>query len=108
MFSVFHCAAARGQYECLETLLNENANIWLRSRRGEFPIHEAFSNDHLDCVDLFIDKCDARKVCNSANIYDGTSILHLAAAANNLRLCKRLVENGADMNALMKTSKVRN
>ena len=59
----------------------------------------------VECVDLFIERIvPTKRVCNSANIYDGSSILHLAAADNNLKLCKRLVENGADLNVLMKTS----
>jgi hypothetical protein len=56
---------------------------------------------------LFIERVEpVEKVVNSTNIYDGCSILHLAAADNNLKICKRLVENGADLNQIMKTSTV--
>jgi hypothetical protein len=39
-------------------------------------------------------------------MYDGRTILHLAAADNDLKLCKRLVADGIDVNCLMKTSSV--
>ena len=38
------------------------------------------------------------------NIHDGRTLLHLAASENDLKLCKRLITDGADVNPLMKTS----
>ena len=127
---VFHCAASRGQLKCLTILLNENSSIWVRNRNGDYPIHEAFINKHLgrlfyndstqsnvlkfiifvyfeECVYLFLKKISGPKVANSTNIYNGCSILHLAAVENDLKLCKRLVACGASLDSLMKVSKVK-
>jgi ankyrin repeat protein len=45
--TVYHCAAAKGQYECLEVLLNKSTSIWLRNNQGDYPIHEAYYNKNL-------------------------------------------------------------
>ena len=48
---VYHCSAARGQYECLKLLLTANPTIWLRNRNGEYPIQEAFTNKHIGMIE---------------------------------------------------------
>ena len=60
----------------------------------------------IDCVYFFLDTILDKKAARSTNLYDGRSILHIAAAENDLNLCKRLVAGGADVNSLMKTSTV--
>jgi ankyrin repeat protein len=45
--TVYHCAAARGQLNCLKIICQKNADIWLKNRRGDTPIHEAFYNKKL-------------------------------------------------------------
>lgn len=47
-----------------------------------------------------------KKASKSSNIYDGRTLLHLAAADNDLKLCKRLIADGVEVNCLMKTSSV--
>ena len=44
---MLHCAAAKGQLKCLKIICKKNADIWLRNRRGDFPIHEAYYNKEL-------------------------------------------------------------
>ena len=39
-------------------------------------------------------------------MYDDCSMLHNAAAENDLKLCKRLISEGVDVNCLMKTYSV--
>ncbi len=44
---VYHCAAAKGQIECLECLCKKNSDIWLKNKRGDYPIHEAYYNRNM-------------------------------------------------------------
>ena len=53
-----------------------------------------------------LDTVSEKKAAKSFNMYDGRTILHLAAADNDLKLCKKLVSCGADINSLMKSSVV--
>jgi ankyrin repeat protein len=57
-------------------------------------------------VYYLLDKIADRKACKASNMYDGRTVLHLAAAENDLKLCKKLVQNGANVNALMKATAV--
>ncbi len=43
----YHCAAAKGQMKCLKILCQNNPSIWVRNRRGDYPIHEAYYNKQL-------------------------------------------------------------
>lgn len=36
-----HCAAFKGNIDCLKRLVKSNADIWIKSKRGDYPIHEA-------------------------------------------------------------------
>lgn len=42
--SVYHSTAAKGQLKCLKLLCEKDATIWLRNRKGDYPIHEAYYN----------------------------------------------------------------
>lgn len=63
--------------------------------------------NNLECLYYLIDAINDKRASRSSNMYDGRTILHLAAADNDLKLCKRLVADGVDVNCLMKTSTVR-
>ena len=52
---------------------------------------------------MFLDKISDKKAVKSANMYDNCTLLHNAAADNDLKLSKRLIEEGLDVNCLMKT-----
>ena len=55
-----------------------------------------------------LDTISDKKAAKSSNIYDGRTILHMVAADNDLKLCKKLVSCGAEINGLMKSSSVIN
>ena len=44
---MYHCAAAKGQLKCLKALCKKSSDIWLRNRRGDYPIHEAYYNKEI-------------------------------------------------------------
>lgn len=59
-----------------------------------------------ECVYFLLDTISEKRASKSSNLYDGRTLLHLVAADNDLKLCKRLVADGVDVNCLMKTSSV--
>jgi ankyrin repeat protein len=105
--TVFHSAAAKGQLKCLKLLCEKDATIWLRNRKGDYPVHEAYYNKQMDCVYYLLDTIKEKKAIKSVNQIDGRSLLHLAAAENDVKLCKKLVSSGADVNPLMRTALVK-
>ncbi|CAF4397912.1 unnamed protein product, partial [Adineta steineri] len=36
-----HCATLNGNLDCLKQLIKYNANIWIKNKRGDYPVHEA-------------------------------------------------------------------
>ena len=36
-----HCAALKGSIDCLKCLIKYNADIWIKNKRGDYPVHEA-------------------------------------------------------------------
>lgn len=36
-----HCAALKGTLDCLKRLLASHADIWMKNKHGDYPIHEA-------------------------------------------------------------------
>lgn len=49
-----YCACEYGHRECLEILLNYNADIFLANYFGQLPFDIAIQNGHSNCVDLLI------------------------------------------------------
>lgn len=90
----------------MKLLCEKDSTIWLRNRKGDYPTHEAFYNKHSDCVYYLLDTIKEKKAYKSVNSVDGRTLLHLAAADNDLKLCKRLIAGGAEINPLLKTSTV--
>jgi hypothetical protein len=38
-----HCAILKGNLVCLKYLIKSNANIWIKNKCGDYPIHEAIN-----------------------------------------------------------------
>jgi len=43
---VSHCAAALGKPTLLRELEEKGANLWIKSHKQEYPLHEALVNHH--------------------------------------------------------------
>ncbi|CAF1099861.1 unnamed protein product [Rotaria sordida] len=112
-----HCAALKGNINCLKCLIEHNADIWIKNKRGDYPIHEAINsisfskfrnekNDQLqrECLDFvrFILQLYPKKV-NIQNSEHRTS-LHLAANFGDVTMCKILIECGARVNSFIQTT----
>ncbi|CAF5180200.1 unnamed protein product, partial [Rotaria magnacalcarata] len=107
-----HCAALKGNIDCLKFLIEYNGDIWVKNKRGDYPIHEAINavplsklrnqnNDQLqkDCSDVvrFILQLYPKKI-NIQNDENRTP-LHLAASLGDINMCKVLIECGARVNS---------
>ncbi|CAF2064495.1 unnamed protein product [Rotaria magnacalcarata] len=112
-----HCAALKGNIDCLKFLIEYNGDIWVKNKRGDYPIHEAINavplsklrnqnNDQLqkDCSDVvrFILQLYPKKI-NIQNDENRTP-LHLAASLGDINMCKVLIECGARVNSFIQTS----
>lgn len=43
-FSPSHCALVRGNLDSVKYLLQFRANIWMKNKRGDCPVHEAIQS----------------------------------------------------------------
>ncbi|CAF4599735.1 unnamed protein product [Rotaria sp. Silwood1] len=113
-----HCAALKGNINCLKHLIECNADIWIKNKRGDYPIHEAINsislsklrNKNNDLSQLqtgyfdvvrYILQLYPKKV-NIQNDEHRTP-LHLAASLGDISMCKLLIECGARVNSFIQT-----
>ncbi|XP_064622063.1 serine/threonine-protein phosphatase 6 regulatory ankyrin repeat subunit A-like isoform X2 [Lineus longissimus] len=96
-----HCAAAKGCNDSIRFLMNKNANFWLRNAKGEYPVHEASQSGKTEIAKLLVEYDEGQHL--SKGNQDGRTCLHLACMTNNLELCKLLLDNNANINAVMKS-----
>jgi hypothetical protein len=45
-----HCAILKGNLVCLKYLIKSNANIWIKNKCGDYPIHEAINARSVNLV----------------------------------------------------------
>ncbi|KAL4238675.1 Ankyrin repeat [Mactra antiquata] len=96
-----HCAAIKGSLDTVKLLEKESADLWHQNNKGDYPIHEAAQKGHSDVVKYFLNQRNDKDAVNVTNKV-GKTLLHIAAATNNLPLCKLLINADCDKNALMK------
>ncbi|CAF3287761.1 unnamed protein product [Rotaria sp. Silwood2] len=114
-----HCAALKGNIDCLKYLIECNADIWIKNKRGDYPLYEAINSISLSKarhqkIDLsqlqtgcsnvvrFIFQLYPKKV-NIQNDEHRTP-LHLAATLGDITMCKILIECGARVNSFIQTT----
>lgn len=83
--SAMHCGAAKGQLETLRVVASWGGNMWQRTVRGDYPLHDAVSSGRRALVLwLLSERPDAVNAPNN----DGKCPLHFAAIHNNIEMCK--------------------
>ncbi|KAK5648482.1 hypothetical protein RI129_003374 [Pyrocoelia pectoralis] len=97
-----HCGCAKGQFETVKMLSSHGANLWLRNARGDLPLHEAAASGRRDLVRWLL---ESRPSQVNARNNDGRCPLHLAALNDNADMCKILIDTGAHINPVLRTSK---
>lgn len=95
-----YCGATKGQTETLRLLVQHQADLWLRSAKGDVALHEAVASGRKDLV-LWILR-QSPQPYNEPGVMmtgpgpahvvnnDGRSPLHIAAINNNVEMCKVL------------------
>ncbi|XP_045163885.2 ankycorbin-like isoform X5 [Mercenaria mercenaria] len=96
-----HCAAIKGCLDTVKLLEKEKADLWHQNNKGDYPIHEAAQKGHIDVVKYLMQHKNDKDAVNVTNKV-GKTLLHIAAATNNLPLCKLLINADCNKNALMK------
>uniref|UniRef100_T1H9E5 ANK_REP_REGION domain-containing protein n=1 Tax=Rhodnius prolixus TaxID=13249 RepID=T1H9E5_RHOPR len=100
--TAMHCGAAKGQLETLRVVASWGGNMWQRTVRGDYPLHDAVSSGRRALVLwLLSERPDAVNAPNN----DGKCPLHFAAIHNNIEMCKALLDAGSLVNPVMKTSR---
>lgn len=95
--NAFSLAAENGCVEMLEMLMDEyNMATMMPNKRGDTPLHLAARNDHLDAVQLLLQRFDTRDEVN----VDGETALYQAADNGQERCVSALLEAGCDPNIL--------
>lgn len=96
------CAAAKGQLETLKILAQHGGSLYARSVRGTGVAHEAVASGRIELI-----KWLAKKRPSTLDVatQDGKTPLHVAALHGHLDVCKVLLDNGARINAVLRTSK---
>ncbi|XP_050300061.1 ankyrin repeat domain-containing protein 35 isoform X2 [Anthonomus grandis grandis] len=97
-----HCGCAKGQFETVKLIGARGANLWLRNARGDFPLHEAAGSGRRELVAWLLNMRPSQ--VNSRN-NDGRTPLHMAALNDNVDMCKILLDSGASINPILRTSK---
>jgi ankyrin repeat protein len=97
-----HCGCAKGQFETVKLLNARGANLWLRNARGDLPVHEAAASGRIELVEWLLQQ-KPNHINSSSN--DGRTIIHIAAGNDNIDMVKRLIELGADVNAVYRNAK---
>ncbi|KAH8382604.1 hypothetical protein KR009_004375, partial [Drosophila setifemur] len=97
-----HCGCSKGQFETLKLLKERGANLWLRNAKGDLPLHEAAASGRRELLEWLLNQ-RPKQVNTTSN--DGRSLLHIAAANDYTDMCKLLLDNGADVNAVYRNSR---
>ncbi|KAM0731756.1 Ankyrin-2 [Formica fusca] len=96
------CAAAKGQLETLKILSQHGGSLHARTVRGTGIGHEAVASGRIELI-----KWLAKRRPSTLDVatHDGKTPLHVAALHGYLDACKVLLDHGAKINAVLRTSK---
>ncbi|KAG5891757.1 hypothetical protein JTB14_012491 [Gonioctena quinquepunctata] len=97
-----HCGCAKGQFETVKLIGSHGANLWLRNARGDLPLHDAAASGRRELVKWLL---EMRPSHVNARNNDGRCPLHMAALNDNADMCKILLDAGAQINPVLRTSK---
>nr|XP_023022451.1 ankyrin repeat domain-containing protein 12 isoform X1 [Leptinotarsa decemlineata] len=97
-----HCGCAKGQFETVKLIGSHGANLWLRNARGDLPLHDAAASGRRELVKWLL---EMRPSHVNARNNDGRCPLHMAALNDNSDMCKILLDAGAQINPVLRTSK---
>lgn len=74
----------------------------MRNSKGDLPLHEAVTSGRRELVKWLL---DGRPSQVNATNHEGRTPLHIAAATDNADLCRLLLDRGAEVNSVSRSSK---
>ncbi|XP_050309097.1 uncharacterized protein LOC126745347 [Anthonomus grandis grandis] len=95
--SAMSLAAAQGNIEIVQRLINHKANIDIEDQKGWRPLHVVAQNGYVDLLDLFL----THKVDIHAKYKPGATALHAAVRNEHEDIVKKLIDKGADATAFV-------
>ncbi|KAK0182649.1 hypothetical protein PV327_000764 [Microctonus hyperodae] len=96
------CAAAKGQLETLKILAQHGGSLHARTVRGTGVAHEAVLSGRIELIEWLAKK---KPTTLDVATHDGRTPLHVAALHGYLDACKVLLDHGARIDAIFRTSK---
>ncbi|KRX10942.1 Ankyrin repeat-containing domain [Pseudocohnilembus persalinus] len=94
--TVIHFAAARGDINVFELLINEGADINIVDKEGNNAFFTAISHYHLELVKYLVEKMN-QDVNQKKG--DGQTALHVACNIGDVKIAEYLIEKKAEINA---------
>ena len=82
-----HCAAQRNRTEVAQLLIDAGADVDIKNRDGDFPVHLACISGALDVVKMLVEA--GARVCDTDN--EGRMCLHLATQYGHTEIVRYLV-----------------
>lgn len=114
--SPLHLAAEKGNLEMVKFLMeNGSSSLWI-NQLGQSPYHKALQNNHEEIISFFIeqgyqpgDKATDTLIAlgynPSSKDKSGNTVIHKAAAANDLTVLEILIEQGWNLDSRNKSGK---
>jgi hypothetical protein len=98
--TVLHAAAALGSVDALHSLLSAQVGVDVANENGETPLYKAFQAGHAKLIDVLLDH-GASASCSNQQKVTPLHWLFMVPKAAVDQVAKRMVEKGADVNAVM-------
>ncbi len=117
-FSPLHLTAKEGLFELTDFLIQKGAFIDKQNKNDATPLHSAIFRRHIDIVKLLMQRCVEGKavgmggkmsnlspylemITKKSEIVPAVKALHLAVMVHSLEIANILLENGANINAVI-------
>ena len=90
--TALHCAISHGHYRIVERLLSANANVGIRNRWGQTPLHLAVRQANDNMVNLLL-RGDSRTTTDD----EGNTAIHVAVIGGKMEIVKSLLAAKLDV-----------
>lgn len=107
--TILHAAAAFGAADALQGLIIEDAKIAVNveNENAETPLYKAFQAGHTKVIEVLLDH-GAKASCKTRQKITPLHWLFMIPESSIRQIAKRMIERGADVNAVMEPVKEHN
>lgn len=95
-----HVVVTNSKNTTLINIVASKGDIAVQNKKGDTPLHAAVLADNMAAINALVGVMYDRdkNIINTQN-YNGKTPLHLAAAKGSIEVAKKLIQQGADVNA---------